>query len=206
MKGMFITLEGIEGAGKSSQLPKIKAFLEEQGHLTLCLREPGGTPVAEEIRILLKTKRQDDEITPLCELLLMYAARVQLVETVIKPALADGVDVICDRHDLSTVAYQGAGRKLSQELIAALKKLVLGDFAPDLILLFDLSPQLGMMRIQNRGSSDRFESASLAFFKRVRECYLKCAAENPELIKTVDASQSEEALDRDIRRIIKRML
>ena len=116
MRGLFITLEGTEGAGKSSMIPVVKRVLEESGRQVVCVREPGGTPIAEKIREILKTPA-DEKLNDKAELLLMYAARAQLVETVIRPTLAKGVDVISDRHDLSTIAYQGGGRKIPLSLI-----------------------------------------------------------------------------------------
>lgn len=123
-KGLFITLEGTEGSGKSTQIAVIKAHMEAKGHKVVCLREPGGTPIAEEIRTLLKTPRKDDNMCDKTELLLMYAARAQLVETVIKPLLSAGTDVICDRHDLSSVAYQGGGRGMNMDDIKDRKSVV----------------------------------------------------------------------------------
>ncbi len=121
-KGLFITLEGSEGAGKSSQIKVISEHLKSLGRQVLCLREPGGTPIAEDIRRILKNPRTDDKMADKTELLLMYAARAQLVESVIKPALAKGIDVICDRHDLSTVAYQGGGRGVDLKLIESIRQ------------------------------------------------------------------------------------
>lgn len=188
MAGLFITLEGIEGAGKTTQIPLIKNFLEQHGHTVICVREPGGTPLAEDMRAILKTKRSDDLLCDRAELLLMYAARAQLAERVIKPALAEGKDVLCDRHDLSTLAYQGGGRRLPLELIDAARLVAIGDLRPDITFLLDVEPAAGMARIRGRGSADRFESEALAFFERVRAAYLKYAQEHPEQVKTLDTS------------------
>ncbi len=188
-RGFFITLEGGEGAGKSTQVKLIKDYLESHGRKVLCLREPGGTRVAEQIRAILKTPCPEDELCDKAELLLMYAARAQLVETVIKPALSVGTDVICDRHDLSTVAYQGGGRGLPMKDIEALRQVTLGAFRPDLTLLLDLPAEQGLSRARSRGpGSDRFERAELEFFERVREAYLTAAARCPSIIKKIDAT------------------
>ena len=173
MRGLFITLEGTEGAGKSSMIPVVKRVLEESGRQVVCVREPGGTPIAEKIREILKTPA-DEKLNDKAELLLMYAARAQLVETVIRPTLAKGVDVISDRHDLSTIAYQGGGRKIPLSLIDKARQVALGDFHPDLTILMDIDPYVGMQRAKGRGALDRFEQEQMAFFERVRNTYLDC--------------------------------
>ena len=154
--GLFITLEGSEGSGKSTQIAYIKSYLESKGRKVICVREPGGTPIAEDIRKILKTPRSDDNLCDTAELLLMYAARAQLVNTLIKPNLEKGIDVICDRHDLSTIAYQGGGRGMNMDDINACRKVVLGDFRPNLTILIDIDPVVGMNRAQKRGALDRF--------------------------------------------------
>lgn len=194
MAGLFITLEGIEGAGKTTQIPLIRGFLEQHAHRVICVREPGGTPLAEEMRAILKTRRSDDVLCDRAELLLMYAARAQLVERVIRPALAAGTDVLCDRHDLSTLAYQGGGRGLPLELIEGARRAALGDLRPDLTFLLDVEPAAGMARISGRGSTDRFESEALAFFERVRAAYLKYAREHPDKVKIIDTSAGAAAV------------
>lgn len=197
-KGLFITLEGTEGSGKSTQIAVIKAHMEAKGHKVVCLREPGGTPIAEEIRTLLKTPRKDDNMCDKTELLLMYAARAQLVETVIKPLLAQGTDVICDRHDLSTVAYQGGGRGMNMDDINAIRKVVLGDFRPDLTIVIDVDPKIGMQRARNRGELDRFELSQIDFFERVRNTYLEYAKHHPEFVKVVDGQKEISAVSKDV--------
>src|SRR5699024_63431 len=145
----------------------------------LCFtREPGGTPIAESLRQLLKTKQQES-IPAISELLLLYAARVQLVENVIVPALQQGQWVIGDRHDLSTQAYQGGGRQLSPTLIQQIKTLALGNFEPDFTLYLDIEPQLGLQRAAQRGQLDRFEQEALPFFQRIRQRYLQLAQHQP---------------------------
>ncbi|MDY6323424.1 MAG: dTMP kinase [Succinivibrio sp.] len=190
MQGLFITLEGGEGAGKSTQIPVMRGFYEKRGRQVLTLREPGGTPCAEEMRRILKTRRTDDELCDRAELLLMYAARAQLTHTVILPALEAGKVVICDRYDLSTVAYQGGGRGISAEIIDACRKAAIGSFRPDLTLLLDLEVEQGMQRARARGAADRFEASETAFFERVRRAYLESARRDPEHIRIIDASKN----------------
>lgn len=197
-KGLFITLEGTEGSGKSTQIAVIKAYMESKGHKVVCLREPGGTPIAEEIRALLKAPRKDDIMCDKTELLLMYAARAQLVDTVIKPLLENGTDVVCDRHDLSTVAYQGGGRGLNMEDINAIRKVVLGNFRPDLTIVIDVDPKLGMQRARIRGELDRFELSQIDFFERVRKTYLEYAKSHREFVAVVDGHQEISAVSQDV--------
>lgn len=197
-KGLFITLEGTEGSGKSTQITVIKAHMEAKGHKVVCLREPGGTPIAEEIRTLLKTPRKDDNMCDKTELLLMYAARAQLVETVIKPLLSEGTDVICDRHDLSTVAYQGGGRGMNMDDINAIRKVVLGNFRPDLTIIIDVDPKIGMQRARNRGELDRFELSQIDFFERVRNTYLVYAKTHQDFVSVVDGHKEISAVSHDV--------
>lgn len=197
-KGLFITLEGTEGSGKSTQIAVIKAHMEAKGHKVVCLREPGGTPIAEEIRTLLKKTRKDDNMCDKTELLLMYAARAQLVETVIKPLLVAGTDVICDRHDLSTVAYQGGGRGMNMDDINAIRKVVLGDFRPDLTIIIDVDPKIGMQRARNRGELDRFELSQIDFFERVRNTYLEYAKTHQDFVSVVDGHKEISAVSHDV--------
>ena len=192
MSGLFITLEGIEGAGKSSLILKIKEYLENKGRKVECVREPGGTPVAEQFRNILKTARTDEDICDRCELLLMYAARAQLVNTKIKPALEKGIDVICDRHDLSAIAYQGGGRGMDLNLIKSAKNIAIGDFKPNLTLLLDLSPKVGMSRVVKRGALDRFEMSKYDFFERVRQSYLDYAYEHKDEVVIINAEDPFE--------------
>ncbi len=201
-KGLFITLEGSEGAGKSTQIDVICNYLKNKGRTVLCVREPGGTPIAEDIRKLLKTPRDDESMCDTTELLLMYAARAQLVNCFIKPKLESGIDIICDRHDLSTVAYQGGGRGLNMNHINSIRNIVLGDFRPDLTFLLDIDPIEGMKRARQRGQLDRFEQSKMDFFERVRETYIKCAKEDPDHIFMIDGSES---IDRVSEKVIARL-
>ena len=190
-KGFFISLEGGEGAGKSTQHRRIVEWLSSQGRTVIEAREPGGTPVSEQIRqVLLDTRNAGLNAT--AELLLMFAARSQLVEEVILPALADGNVIVCDRFADASYAYQGGGRQLGAETVAKVEQLVLKDLQPDLTLLFDVPVELGMTRVAGRGEADRFEVESVRFFKRVRKAYLERAAANPQRFKIIDASRDQE--------------
>lgn len=206
MGSKYIVIEGLEGAGKTSARDKVVQTLRELGvNDLLFTREPGGTPLAEKLRALTLDIKAvgDDVVTDKAEVLMFYAARVQLVETVIKPALARGAWVIGDRHDLSTQAYQGGGRGIDRQLLQTLRDAVLGDFAPDLTLYLDVTPEVGLARARARGELDRIEQESLDFFNRTRARYLELAAADPRIV-VVDATQSFEAVQQDIARIITR--
>lgn len=201
MVSKFIVIEGLEGAGKTNAHNVIVATLKELGVTDLVFtREPGGTPLAERLRELtLNNKGIGDEIvTDKAEVLMFYAARVQLVETVIKPALSRGAWVIGDRHDLSTQAYQGGGRCIDQELLMALRNTVLGDFYPDLTIYLDVTPEVGLTRARARGELDRIEQESVDFFNRTRARYLELAAADSR-IRTIDATQSLDEVSQDVR-------
>ncbi|MFU8785140.1 dTMP kinase [Aliidiomarina sp.] len=196
MSGKFIVIEGLEGAGKSTAVATIANWLEQQGIAYISVREPGGTPFAESLRDLIKADWQET-ITAEAELLLMYAARVQLVENVIKPALAKGTWVIGDRHDLSSRAYQGGGRELGDSTLQQLKQITLKDFRPDLTLVLDIAPEVGLRRAAARGELDRIERNALEFFTRTRERYLQIAASEVD-IEVIDAQQLIEQVQQDI--------
>ncbi len=201
-KGFFISLEGGEGAGKSTQHRRIVEWLTSQGRTVVEAREPGGTPVSEQIRqVLLDTRNAGLNAT--AELLLMFAARSQLVQEVILPALADGNVIVCDRFADASYAYQGGGRQLGAETVEKVEQLVLKDLQPDLTLLFDIPVELGMTRVAGRGEADRFEVESVKFFERVRKAYLQRAAANPERFKIIDASQDQERVWNQVETILK---
>ena len=201
MSAKFIVIEGLEGAGKSTAVRHVEAWLRQQGITQIeKTREPGGTPLAERMRAIVK-EIHDEPLTIQAELLLMYAARVQLVETRIKPALQQGIWVIGDRHDLSSLAYQGGGRGIDEQLIRQIKQAVLGDFAPDLTLYLDIDPALGLTRARARGELDRIELEQLSFFERTRARYLTLAAADPR-IHVIDASQSEAEVAAAIARVL----
>lgn len=185
--GKFITLEGSEGTGKSTNIGYVKAYLEQQGIQVVMTREPGGTALGEAIRSLILG---DHHIVSEAELLLLFAARAQHVKQVIGPALQEGVWVISDRFTEATHAYQGGGRGIETEIIDHLEQWVLGGLQPDLTLLLDVSPEIGMERIKNRGSRDRFEREDRAFFERVRARYLARAEASNGRIQIVDAAQA----------------
>lgn len=190
-KGYFISLEGGEGAGKSTQNRRIIHWLTDQGFDVVKTREPGGTVVSEQVRqVLLDTRNAGLNAT--AELLLMFAARSQLLEEVILPALDAGKVVVCDRFVDASYAYQGGGRQLGEAVVKAVDELVLKGCLPDLTLLFDLPVQTGMARVTDRGDADRFEVESHAFFQRVREAYLARAASDPERFRVIDASKDIE--------------
>jgi dTMP kinase len=186
--GQFITLEGGEGAGKSTMLAFIETWLRDHGHRVLVTREPGGTELGERVRELL-LHRHELEISPETEALLMFAARAEHLQRVIRPALHAGTTVVCDRFTDATYAYQGGGRGVARERIAALEQWVQGELRPDLTLLLDVPVALGLGRAGNRSQPDRFEREQQGFFERVRACYLERAVLEPGRFKVIDASR-----------------
>ncbi|MEG9481804.1 dTMP kinase [Mannheimia sp. HC-2023] len=205
MRGKFIVIEGLEGAGKTTAHQVILKELEQAGISNIVMtREPGGTPLAEKLRHLIKHETEEP-ITDKAELLMLYAARVQLVENVIKPALAEGKWVLGDRHDMSSQAYQGGGRKLDRKLLETLKESVLGTFEPDLTIYLDLDPVIGLERARGRGELDRIEQQSLDFFYRTRERYLELTQNNDKAV-IINAEQSIEQVTADIQHAIRNWL
>lgn len=199
MKNYFITVEGLEGAGKSTAIAEIIALLKEWNISDIeTTREPGGTPLAEKMRTLIKQGDENEPLTDMAELLLLYAARVQLVDNVIKPALARGAWVIGDRHDMSSQAYQGGGRGFNKELMLQMRDMVLGDFQPQLTIYMDIEPKQGLARASMRGELDRIEQMDVSFFERTRERYLELAQNNPQVI-IVNAGNSIESVTTEIR-------
>ena len=204
-KGFFISLEGGEGAGKSTQNKRIIDWLAGQGLEVVETREPGGTIVSEQIRqVLLDTRNAGLGAT--AELLLMFAARYQLVQEVILPALADGKVIVCDRFADASYAYQGGGRGLGAETVEVVEKLVLKDLQPDLTLLFDIPVEQGMKRVAGRGEADRFEVESVRFFERVRAAYLERAAASPQRFRIIDASLDEDRVWLQVKNILQEKL
>ena len=202
MQGKFIVVEGLEGAGKSSAIAYIKQWLSARGLTKLInTREPGGTPIAEDIRAITKQVYANDQMDEITELLLMYAARVQLVNTIIRPALADGYWVIGDRHEMSTLAYQGGGRGIDQIKLANLSSLVLTGFKPDLTIYLDIDPKLGLERVANRGAKDRFEQESIDFFTKIRKVYQKLTLDNDQAFM-IDASQNIVDVQAEIAKVL----
>lgn len=206
MTGKFIVIEGLEGAGKTTARQAIVDTLHEQGITDLVYtREPGGTPLAEKLRTLIKESIDGETVTDKAEVLMLYAARIQLTDNVIKPALARGQWVIGDRHDLSSQAYQGGGRGIDRKLMTSLRDTILGDFYPDFTLYLDLPPEIGLARARSRGELDRIEQESLDFFRRTRARYLELAAADPRIV-TIDASQSMDKVHQSIRSALQHWL
>ena len=202
--GLFITLEGIEGVGKSTQALFIRELLENNGHQILLTREPGGTATGEAVReILLHSTSQ--QICDLAELLLIFSARAQHLEEVIMPAMTAGKVVVCDRFTDATYAYQGGGREMDRQQIQVLEALVQKGVKPDLTLLFDTPVAVGLERANHRSQADRFESETVNFFERVRQEYLLLAQAEPERIRVVNADRPLEPIQQDITDILAAM-
>lgn len=187
-QGQFVVIEGLEGAGKTTAIQTVYQWLTQHGNKVVQTREPGGTPLAEQIRTLVKSVQQET-VAPVTELLLMYAARAQLLHNVIRPALMRGDWVLADRHDLSSRAYQGGGRQISDAILDPIRQLVLDGLQPDLTLYLDIDPVIGLERAKARGELDRIEQEQLAFFQRVRAKYLAVAAAEDNIV-VIDAAQS----------------
>jgi dTMP kinase len=195
--GRFITVEGGEGAGKSSNLAYVQSLLEAMGKRVLFTREPGGTPLGESIRELL-LGHQHTGMADETELLLMFAARAEHLQRKILPALEAGFWVLCDRFTDASYAYQGAGRGIPREKIEVLEHFVQGDLRPDLTLLLDLPVETGLSRAGERSAPDRFEKEALAFFEKVRQGYLAIAVEEPQRVKVIDASPALDQVQHQI--------
>ncbi|CAE6910757.1 dTMP kinase [Ectopseudomonas khazarica] len=205
MTGLFITLEGPEGAGKSTNREYLAERLREQGVDVLLTREPGGTPLAERIRELLLAP-SDEPMAADTELLLVFAARAQHLQQVIRPALARGSVVLCDRFTDATYAYQGGGRGLSTARIAQLEQFVQGELRPDLTLIFDLPVEVGLARAAARGRLDRFEQEQRSFFESVRHAYLARAEQSPQRYRVLDAGKSLAQVQADIDALLPSLL
>ena len=205
MTGLFITLEGPEGAGKSTNREYLAERLRAEGIDVVLTREPGGTPLAERIRELLLAP-SDEAMCADTELLLVFAARAQHLDQVIRPALARGAVVLCDRFTDATYAYQGGGRGLSQARIATLETFVQGALRPDLTLVFDLPVEVGLARASARGRLDRFEQEGRAFFDAVRRTYLERAQAQPQRYRLVDAAQTLEQVQVQLDALLPQLL
>jgi len=204
-RGRFITIEGIEGVGKSTNMDAIVRHIEAAGHRVLTTREPGGTPYAEDIRAIL-TSRDEEPLPEIAELLLMFAARALNVNNVIVPALDAGTWVVCDRFTDSSRAYQGGGRGLPMETIDRLADWVHGDTWPDLTVLLDAPVEVGMQRAGDRGAPDRFEQERHDFFERVRACYLEIASREPARVVVVDTTQTLAEVEAQVCAVIDQLL
>ncbi|MEK9821281.1 MAG: dTMP kinase [Gammaproteobacteria bacterium] len=198
-QGRFITIEGVEGVGKSTNIALVKSLLEARGYEVLLTREPGGTPTGERIREILLDK-DEQAMTAMTELLLVFAARSQHVSQVIMPALAAGQWVISDRFTDSSYAYQGGGRELGIEIVAALEAQVLADFRPDLTIVLDVDIATGLERATREAEADRFESEQASFFQRVRETFLTLA--EADRYRVIDAGQPIEKVQVDLTEVI----
>lgn len=202
-KGRFITLEGIDGAGKSTQLLWLTEFLQQLGQEVMVTREPGGTPLGEQLRGLLLDNQQTMHAET--EALLMFAARREHLDKVIRPALARGDWVISDRFTDASFAYQGGGRQMAVSRLETLEQWVQGGLQPDLTLYFDVPVEVGRARVSRIKSADRFEKEQADFFQRVREAYLQRAQKFPERIQLIDASQSLLAVQAEMQQILESM-
>lgn len=205
MSGVFITFEGVEGSGKTTQITLLGEFLRDRGKTVVLTREPGGTPLAEQIRELLLQKGRED-MAPLTELFLYEAARAQHVQARIRPALEAGAVVLCDRFADSTTAYQGAGRHLDADTIQMLNRLATGALGPDHTYILDLPADEGIRRAHARGSTDRMMEETLAFHQRIREQFLRLAETEPARITIIDASRSVDLIQDDLRRHVSELL
>ncbi|MCJ8349844.1 dTMP kinase [Moritella sp.] len=202
MQAKFLVIEGLEGAGKSTAVSTVIHWLAEQGITdVITTREPGGTKLAEKMRAIVKDVDTEEPLTESAELMLMYAARAQLVENVIKPALAKGQWVVGDRHDLSSIAYQGGGRGFDIGVLNTLRQVAIGDFKPDMTLLLDIDPAVGLERAKVRGELDRIELEQLSFFERIGAKYQELAAAD-DTIYSVDAGQNIDNVQAQIRDVL----
>ncbi len=202
-KGLFITLEGIEGVGKSTHAVFIVELLQNNGHEVTLTREPGGTETGEAIREILLHHKVEN-IADATELLLIFSARAQHLDEVIRPALAKNTSIVCDRFTDATYAYQGGGRGLGKDKVRLLEDWVQEGLKPDLTLLFDAPVATGLSRAKKRSAADRFESETIAFFEQVRSAYLDIARAEPERVYVIDASQSLQQVQADISELFKR--
>ncbi|PKG99451.1 dTMP kinase [Paraglaciecola sp. MB-3u-78] len=205
ISGKFIVIEGLEGAGKSSAVAILTQSIQAAGHIVINTREPGGTAMAEAIRDVVKHDWHDEKVTVEAELLLMYAARAQLVQNVILPNLEKGHWVLGDRHDMSSQAYQGGGRQIDQSMIENLRAITLKDFRPDFTLYMDVEPKEGLKRAKGRGELDRIEQEDVSFFERTRERYLLLAQQDKNCV-VINTMQSIKAVHNDVELAINQFL
>ena len=196
MKGIFITLEGGDGAGKSTQIDNIKTYFEERGYSVLLSREPGGTHIGEKLRDIL-LDRSNSEMDPVTEMLVYAASRAQHVSELVRPALEEGKVVICDRYVDSSIAYQGYGRELGDD-VAKVNRIATGGLTPDITFWLDIDPEEGKRRAKNDGELDRLETENMDFHYRLREGYKALHEAEPERIKVIDASKSREEMKQRI--------
>jgi dTMP kinase len=201
-KNLFLTIEGIEGVGKSTALTFIQDYLAQIQKKFIVTREPGGTPIAEQIRQILLMPQTEEVMLPETELLLMFACRVQHINHVILPALQAGQWVISDRFIDASFAYQGGGRQLDRSRIEMLETWLVKELRPDITLLLDAPPEVGLLRAKNRGPQDRIEQEKVDFFERVRAGYLQRAQQDPARFRIIDATQSLETVQAEIKKVL----
>jgi dTMP kinase len=200
-RGQFITVEGVEGAGKSTQLRFIESYLRQAGKSLVVTREPGGTPLSEEIREILLQPREEG-MAGNTELLLMFAARAEHLAQKILPALDAGQWVLCDRFTDATYAYQGGGRGLDKSLILDLENLIQGDHRPDMTIYLDLPVETGLKRARERGELDRFERENLQFFESVRQAYLERSVQLSNIYRVIDAGQTIDEVEHQVKQAL----
>jgi dTMP kinase len=206
VRGRFITFEGVEGVGKSTQIARAASHLRARGIEPVVTREPGGTPLAEKLRALV-LEPGHGTVAPTAELLLMFAARASHVAEVIRPAVSEGRTVLCDRFTDATEAYQGGGRGVSAAWIRELARIAHPRLAPDLTLVFDAPAEVALARLSGRGAAnDRIEAENAAFFERVRKSYLAIAQREPDRVHIVDATRPETQVAADVARLIDALL
>ena len=205
---MFITLEGIEGSGKTTQMRQLRAYFENRGHSCVLTREPGGTALGEKIRAILLAPASL-ELVPMAELLLYMADRAQHIDSLIKPCLADGKVVLCDRYFDATVVYQGFARGLDTGFICDLHRIIFDDLKPDITFLLDLAPHIGLARAWKQldngtrsGNESRFEEETISFHEKVRAGYLELARRQPKRIRVIDGSQDKIQIQSDIQEVL----
>jgi dTMP kinase len=203
-RGLFITLEGGEGAGKSTSLAFVREFVEQAGRRAVVTREPGGTPLGEKVRELLLHGRENMDVDT--ELLLMFAARAEHLARVIRPALAEGAVVVCDRFTDATYAYQGGGRGIPEARIRILEDWVQQGLRPDLTLLLDIPAEQGLGRAGQRSAPDRFECEKIDFFERVRNRYLAQAASEPQRVRVINAACAIPQVQEQLRNVLKEVV
>lgn len=205
LTGKLIVIEGLEGAGKTTAIHTIIELLSQCNLHAITTREPGGTAIGEVLRSVIKDCAHSGTLDNKSELLLFYAARIQLLEQVIKPALQDGTWVIADRFELSTLAYQGGGRGLNKNMIEQLSTFCLDGFKPDLTIYLDIPPELGMQRVKLRGEFDRIEQQSMDFFHRVHDTYLRSIQNDPNVV-TIDATLPLDEVQVEIQKAVRAFL
>ena len=201
-KGLFITFEGADGCGKTTQIKLLDEYLKSRGYKTLLTREPGAKGLGEKVREILLN--YDGEVSPRCESFLFLADRAQNADCIIKPAVKDGVIVLCDRHTDSTIAYQGYGRGVNIKELKKLNDMAVSGLKPDLTFVFDIDVQTSMARVGKE--KDRMESAGLEFFERVRKGYLEIAKQEPERVKVIDSTKSIEEIHNKVLELIENVI